>query len=126
MLFALNVVVVLLFPAAAVWAWRSGGVRRLGVVTSIALIVLVTGALAAASPWFGNRLAGIDGFSRTAFRTLLLFGLTAGLPLVGAALIAGGVGTVVTRPLASYIAAMVTALVLWVVGTLLAVSVFFR
>jgi hypothetical protein len=75
-----------IFPGLAIWALRRGGRRHLGLVTALALGLVVLFALAAATTRFGNRLAPTHGYGYTAPRALALFALTLGLPLVSAAL----------------------------------------
>ena len=74
-----------IFPGLAIWALRRGG-RNLGLVTALALGLVVLFAFGAASTRFGNRLAATHGYGYTASRALALFALTLGLPLVSAAL----------------------------------------
>jgi hypothetical protein len=111
---------VLLFPVAAVWAWRRGGVRALALLTMIAVSALVVLALIAASQQGGNRLVQTQGYTYTATRTLLLAGLSLIVPMVASAL-----SVWVTAPRMRlglvYPIAAVTALLGTVVGSIVAI-----
>lgn len=74
------------FPALAVWARRTGGSFRLGLVTGLAFAVVALVSVLSASPQFGNRLSAAAGVGHTTLGVLLLFGCTFGLPVVAASL----------------------------------------
>lgn len=120
MLFLLYGVVVLVFPAAAVWAWRRGGERGLALLTVAAISVLVVAALIMASEQGGNRIAQTRGYTHTAVRTLLLAGLTLILPTVASAISVWAVARRI-RSGFLYPVAAATALILTAAGTIVAV-----
>jgi hypothetical protein len=72
MVVVLESALVLVFPAFALWAARTGGTGRLWRVTAVALALIGGLALMAASAGFGNRLAAQQGYGRTALGTLAL------------------------------------------------------
>ena len=74
------------FPALAVWAWRAGGGRRLWALTAAALGAVLLFAAFAASATGGNALVETHGYSYTLPGSLVLHGLTLGLPMVAASL----------------------------------------
>jgi hypothetical protein len=121
MLLIVEVAIVVLFPAFAVWAWRSGRRPRLSLVTALTLAFVVGLAVVLSTRWGGNRVVDVDGFYRTAARMELFFLLTGGLPLAGAALIVGLIGTRLDRPLPLYAVATVISLLMFVVGTTVAI-----
>jgi hypothetical protein len=84
-LFLAYAATVVLFPAAAVWAWRRGGSRALWILTGVAACALVALVLFLASDRGGNRLVGRDGYVQTAARLLQFATLTWLLPLATAA-----------------------------------------
>jgi hypothetical protein len=120
MLFLLYAVAVLLFPAAAVWAWRRGGERGLAILTVITVSALVVLALLAASERGGNRLVQTQGYTNTATRTLQLAGLSLILPLVASAM-SVWVTAPRIRPGFVYPIAATTALIGTAVGSMVAV-----
>jgi hypothetical protein len=61
MIFVVQAAVILGFPAFAAWALRTGGRRRLWLVSIGCLVGIVVVALTVASGRFGNRLAGPYG-----------------------------------------------------------------
>jgi hypothetical protein len=113
----------LLFPALAVWAWRAGGGRRLWAVTAAALGVVLLFAAFAASAAGGNALVETHGYSYTLPGSLLLHGLTLGLPMVAASLAVRGAGGRVTSRVALYALGLLVALLGWVAGIVAAVGV---
>jgi hypothetical protein len=113
----------LVFPALAVWAWRAGGGRRLWALTAAALGVVLLFAAFAASAAGGNALVETHGYSYTLPGSLLLHGLTLGLPMVAASLAVRGAGGRVTSRVALYALGLLVALLGWVAGILAAVGV---
>jgi len=113
----------LVFPALAVWAWRAGGGRRLWALTAAALAAVLLFAAFAASAAGGNALVETHGYSYTLPGSLLLHGLTLGLPMVAASLAVRGAGGRVTSRVALYALGLLVALVGWVAGIVAAVGV---
>jgi len=113
----------LLFPALAAWAWRAGRGRRLWAVTAAALGVVLLFAALAASAAGGNALVETHGYSYTLPGSLLLHGLTLGLPMVAASLAVRGAGGRVTSRVALYALGLLVALLGWVAGIVAAVGV---
>jgi hypothetical protein len=113
----------LVFPALAVWAWRAGGGRRLWAVTAAALGAVLLFAAFAASAASGNALVETHGYSYTLPGSLLLHGLTLGLPMVVASLAVRGVGGRVMSRVALYGIGLLVALLGWVAGIVAAVGV---
>ena len=111
------VIMVLGFPACALWAARTGGAARLWGTTGAALAVLAGLALAGASAHLGNRLAAHQGYWRTALGTLLAATLLGGVPiLAGALTVHLGRRRIRATP-ALYLLAAAAALVAFVLGT---------
>ena len=81
-LFALHTATLLLFPAAATWAWRSRGSRGLWATTAVVAVACLGLALIAASAFGGNRLAGSDPYGVRAMRLVALTTLVWVLPVV--------------------------------------------
>lgn len=123
MTFAFSVLSVALFPALAVRARRSGR-ATLWRTTGLGVGVIVALGLVLAAPWAGNALAPTYGFADTAPRTLLLFGLTVGLPLISAAAAADVCAGMPVR-LRAYAVGVVCAALAWVVGVLLAIRLLY-
>ena len=119
----LRVGCLLVFPALAVWAWRAGGGRRLWALTAAALGAVLLFAAFAASAAGGNALVEIHGYSYTLLGSLLLHGLTLGLPMVAASLAVRGAGGRVTSRVALYALGLLVALLGWVAGIVAATGV---
>lgn len=113
-------VVVLVFPALAVWARRQYGGRGLALLTGITVGALVIGTLIAASEAAGNRLVQTHGYAYAATRTLLLAGLSLILPCLGSAASVWVAGPRV-RPGWVYPIAVATAFLGTAAGTIAAV-----
>jgi hypothetical protein len=82
----LRVARLLVFPALAVWAWRAGGAPRLWRLTAVAVGLVLVFAAFVASAGGGNALVATHGYRYTAPGSLLVHGLTLGLPMVAASL----------------------------------------
>ena len=113
----------LVFPALAVWAWRAGGGRRLWALTAAALGAVLLFAAFAASATGGNALVETHGYSYTLPGSLVLHGLTLGLPMVAASLAVRGAGGRVTSRVALYALGLLVALLGWVAGIVAATGV---
>ena len=119
----LRVGCLLVFPALAVWAWRAGGGRRLWALTAAALGAVLLFAAFAASATGGNALVETHGYSYTLPGSLVLHGLTLGLPMVVASLAVRGAGGRVTSRVALYALGLLVALLGWVAGIVAATGV---
>ena len=82
----LRVATLLLFPALAVWARRTGGAARLWRVTALGVGGILLFAAFVASSAGGNMLVSSHGYGYTAPGSLLLHALTLGLPMVAVSL----------------------------------------
>jgi hypothetical protein len=111
---------VLLFPGAAMWAWRRDGKRGLARLTVTAASALVGLALLLASESGGNRLVATHGYMHTATRTLLFVGLALILPLVASAMSVWATAPRI-RPGFIYPIAAATALIGTAVGNIVAI-----
>ena len=118
----LRLVCLLLFPALAVWAWRAGGVRRLWAVAGAAVGVVLLFAAFAASAAGGNALVATHGYGYTAPGSLLLHGLTLGLPMVAASLAVQGAARRIGSRAGLYALGLLAALLGWVAGVVGAVA----
>lgn len=116
----LRVVCLLLFPALAVWAWRAGGARRLWALAGAAVGVVLLFAAFAASAADGNALVATHGY--TAPGSLLLHGLTLGLPMVAASLAVQGAARRIGSRAGLYALGLLAALLAWVAGIVAAVG----
>jgi hypothetical protein len=121
----LRVATLLLFPALAVWARRTGGAARLWRVTALGVGVILLFAAFVASSAGGNVLASSHGSGYTARGSLLLHGLTLGLPMVAVSLMVQVLATRVSSRLALYAIGMLVAGVAWIAGIAAAVSIFY-
>ena len=110
----LRLVCLLLFPALAVWAWRAGGVRRLWALAGAAVGVVLLFAAFAASAAGGNALVATHGYGYTAPGSLLLHGLTLGLPMVAASLAVQGAARRIGSRAGLYALELLAALLGWV------------
>jgi hypothetical protein len=112
----------LVFPALAVWAWRAGGGRRLWALTAAALGAVLLFAAFAASAAGGNALVETHGYSYTLPGSLLLHGLTLGLPMVAASLAVQGAARRIGPRTGLYGLGLLAGLLGWVTGVLAAVG----
>jgi hypothetical protein len=122
MLALLDTVVVLGFPALAVWAVRTGGLRRLWIAAASSLAAAWTLALVASSVKFGTRLTTPQGYGKTALLTVLMATLMLGLPLLGGTLAVHAARRWLRHTALLYLLAVVAALVALALGTGLAAS----
>ena len=118
----LRVVCLLLFPAVAVWAWRAGGARRLWTLAGVAVGLILLFAAFAASAAGGNALVATHGYGYTAPGSLLLHGLTLGLPMVAASLAVQGAARRIGSRAGLYALGLLAALLGWVAGVVGAVA----
>ena len=116
MLVIVQTILILGFPAGAVWAARTGGARRLWLLAGAGLVAIAGVALASAAPALGNRLADRYGYGNTALLALVLAGLTAGVPLVVATCSVQACESRVARNSALYAIAVVTSLAAFLIG----------
>ncbi len=120
----LSVLGVVLFPALVLRAMRTGGPAALWRTTGLGVGLILLLALVFAAPWAGNVLAPTYDYAYTAPRTLLLFGLTLGLPLISA-----GVATHVFARIrfqwGVYAAGVICAVLAWIVGVLVAIRILY-
>jgi len=124
MTLVVSVLGVVLFPALALRAMRTGGPASLWRTTGLGVGVILLLALALAAPWAGNALAPTYGYGYTAPRTLLLFGLTLGLPLISAAFATHVFARTRVR-LGVYAAGVICAVLAWIVGVLVAARILY-
>jgi hypothetical protein len=117
MIALLDAVVVLVFPAVAVWAVRAGGPRRLWLAAGGGLAGVWILALALSSLKFGNRLAAHQGYGRTALLTVLMATLMLGLPIVAGTLSVHATRARIRRAVLLYLLAVAAAFVVLLFGT---------
>ena len=117
---------IFLFPALALWAWRAGGAARLWRVTGLGLGLILLFAAFAASATGGNVLAPVEGYRYTSPRTLVLYGLTLGLPVVSTTLAIQVLAGSWSTRLGPYAVGVLCAAVPWIVGVLAALQVLRR
>jgi hypothetical protein len=115
----LRLVCLLFFPALAVWAWRAGGARRLWTLAGVAVGLILLFAASAAG---GNALVATHGYGYTAPGSLLLHGLTLGLPMVAASLAVQGAARRIGSRAGLYALGLAAALLGWVAGVVAAVG----
>lgn len=120
---AFRVMSLLLFPAVALWAWRAAGPARLWSVTGIGLGLILLFAAFVASPLGGNVLAPRYGYSYTAPRSLVLHGLTLGLPLVATTVAVQALASRLSSTLGLYAIGVVCAGGAWVIGVVAGIQV---
>jgi ABC-type iron transport system FetAB permease component len=112
----LRVATLLLFPALAVWARRTGGAARLWRVTALGVAGVLLFAAFVASSAGGNRLVSSHGYGYTARGSLLLHGLTLGLPMVAVSLMVQVLTTRLSSRLALYATGVLVAGAAWTAG----------
>jgi hypothetical protein len=122
MIALLDTAVVLGFPALAVWAVHTGGLRRLWIAAGTSLAATWILALVASSLKFGNRLTAQQGYGRTALLAVLMATLMLGLPPLGGTLVVHAARVAIRHPALLYLLAVAAALVALVLGTGLATS----
>lgn len=111
---------ILLFPALALWAWRSGGPGGLWRATGLGVgLILLFAAITASAP-AGNALAPTYGYGYTAPRALLLYGLTLGLPLVSVGLTVHAFAGRHRSGPGLYAVGVISATLAWVIGVMTA------
>ena len=111
---------ILLFPALALRAWRSGGPGELWRATGLAVGLSLLFAAISASASAGNVLAPTYGYGYTAPRALLLYGFTLGLPLVSVGLVIHALAGRHRHGPGLYAVGVISATLAWVVGVLIA------
>ena len=124
MIIVVSALGVVLFPALALRAMQTGGPASLWRTTGLGVGLILLLALVSAAPWAGNVLAPTYGYGYTAPRTLLLFGLTFGLPLISAAF-ATHVFARIRVKLGVYAAGVICAVLAWIFGVLLAARILY-
>lgn len=110
--------IVFLFPAVTVGAWRAAGPARLWSITGLGLGLILVLAAFQASAIGGNAIAAQYGYGSTAARTLVFHGLTVGLPLLTAAAAVQVLGGRLSSRRWLYVIAVLGAGVALVVGVL--------
>ncbi|MGH7375715.1 MAG: hypothetical protein ACREJY_15980 [Candidatus Rokuibacteriota bacterium] len=121
----LRVATLLLFPALAVWALRTGGAARLWRVTALGVGVILVFAAFVASSAGGNALASSHGYGYTARGSLLLHGLTLGLPMVAVSLTVQVLATRLSSRPALYAIGVLVSGAAWIAGIVAAMSIFY-
>ena len=117
MLFLLEALIVLVFPAWAVRAWRRGGTRGLAVLVACALGLITIAALVLASSAAGNRIAASDGYGAALRRVLPVVTLAGAAPVLAVAAAVPAAGKHL-HPRLLYVVAVTAALVAVVLGAL--------
>lgn len=125
MTFALSALGVVLFPALALRAMRVGGPASLWRAVGLGLGTILSLAMVLATPWAGNALTSTYGYAYIAPRTLLLFGLTLGLPLVSAGF-AMHICARIRLQSGAYAVGVISAALAWIVGVLIAMRMLYR
>jgi hypothetical protein len=123
---ALRAGVIVVFPALAVRAWRTGGAARLWRAGAIAVAVVLVAAVYVATPASGNALARTRGYGYTVPASLLLHGLTMCLPIVMTAAVVRLLAPRLSSGLALYGLGVLMAGLTWIAGIGMALSVFYR
>jgi hypothetical protein len=116
--------IVVLFPAAALWAWRAAGPSRLWSVTGLGLGLILLFAAFQASPLGGNVIAAQYGYGATLAPLLLLHGLTLGLPLLVTGLVVQALAGRLSSALGLYVIGVLSAGVAWIAGYVAVILVY--
>jgi hypothetical protein len=121
----LLVLCVVLFPALALRAKRTGGSVSLWRLTGISVgLILLLAAVAASAP-ATNAVGPTYGYGYTAPRVLLLFGLTLGLPLISAGFAVHMFSVCLRSQLGVYAIGVICAEWACVVGVLAAIRILY-
>jgi hypothetical protein len=123
---ALRIGVLLVFPAVALRTWQTGGAARLWRAGAIAVAVIALIALYVATPASGNALVRTRGYGYTVPASLLLHGLTLGLPVVMTAALVRLLGPRLSSGLALYGLGVLMAGLAWIAGIGMALSLFYE
>lgn len=121
----LRVATLLLFPALAIWAWRTGGATRLWRVTALGVGAILLFAAFAASSAGGNMLVSSHGYGYTARGSLLLHGLTLGLPMVAVSLVVQALAARLSARLALYATGVLVAGAAWIAGIVVVMAIYY-
>jgi hypothetical protein len=119
MLFLIEALIILVFPAWAVRAWRRRGMRGLALLAAGALCLITLAALVLASEAAGNRVAASDGYAAALGRVLPVVTLAGAAPVLAAAAAVPAADTRV-HPRLLYAIAVTAALLAVVLGALVA------
>ncbi|HEY8470359.1 MAG TPA: hypothetical protein VIL18_11985, partial [Longimicrobiales bacterium] len=117
MLFLIEALIILVFPAWAVRAWRRRGARGLALLTAGALGLITLATLVLASGAAGNRIAASDGYAAALRRVLPVVTLAGAAPVLAVAAAVPAAGKRV-HPRLLYAVAVTAALVAVVLGAL--------
>ena len=115
---------IVLFPALALRAMRTGGPASLWRTTGLGLALIAVLGLVLATPWAGNALVATYGYGYIALRTLLLCGITLGLPLLSACVAARIFAGARFLP-GAYLAAVACAALAWYAAALMAIRILY-
>lgn len=115
--------VLAVFPALALRAWRTGGSRKLGLVTVVGLTIIAVVALTMGAEVFGNRLSARYGYANVASRILILYMITLGLPLLTMAAVIRALQPAAGELAKPYVVVVGAGLVTWALATILSVYV---
>jgi hypothetical protein len=125
MALAISVLAVVLFPALALRAIRTGGPVSLWRRTGLAVGLILLLALVLATPWAGNALTPTYGYWYIAPRVLLLSALTLGLPVTSTSLAFYVLAERTENQLAVYAIGVICAAIAWIVGILAAIRILY-
>jgi hypothetical protein len=112
-------VVVMVFPAVAAVAYRSGGRRRLARVTGWIVAALCVSVAIAASPAAGNALAATEGYFKTSWAVFGLVAYTCILPVVVTALVVDAVARRGKSGVVVFVSGMFATIFVWLGGTMI-------
>jgi hypothetical protein len=120
LLHAIQAAGILVFPALALWSWRSGESSALWRATRLGLgLVLLLAAILASAP-AGNALAPTYGYGDATPRALILYGLALGLPLITVGLAVHACARRHRLGLGLHAVGVISAVLAWVVGVIIA------